>query len=129
MNKINYLLLATMCFLISCKKDGVKSTGIVGQWQWVKSEGGLSNTTYTPQSTGKTWAITFTADSTYNETGTYITNSSGTYQLTSSTNLGALLIFHFSGGVMAQYTYTLSNDSLIFGNEYIDGMNNVFIRK
>ena len=63
----NILFLILIAFLaISCSSDddgGINST-LIGEWNWVKSTGGLSGSaTYTPESTGENIKLIISSDS------------------------------------------------------------------
>ncbi|NML67729.1 hypothetical protein HHL22_21215 [Hymenobacter sp. RP-2-7] len=68
MNRVFALLAATLALGgTACQKTEAlpQGQGLVGEWNWVQSRGGLTgNQTYTPASTGTTIRWVFRADST-----------------------------------------------------------------
>lgn len=49
-NILVYILVPIFLFtLISCDKDCAESSGIRGEWEWIKSTGGFAGTTITPE--------------------------------------------------------------------------------
>ena len=66
---MNHLLLAAAAGLAlatpACQKAEAPPQGLLGEWNWVESRGGLTgNQTYSPASTGTTVRWLFRADST-----------------------------------------------------------------
>lgn len=64
MKKILFLTLIVV-LTINCSNDDEKEirTTISGQWDWVKSTGGLAGSTYTPESTGENRKLIISSDS------------------------------------------------------------------
>ncbi|MGH1387583.1 hypothetical protein [Kordia sp.] len=60
-----FLLLFIGIALVSCSNDDDNSpdtsTQIIGNWNWVKSSGGITNITHTPASTGNTQRLEITS--------------------------------------------------------------------
>jgi len=50
---------------INCSRDDNRevSSPITGQWNWVKSTGGIAGSTYTPESTGENRMLIISSDS------------------------------------------------------------------
>lgn len=64
MKKILFLILIVL-LTINCSSDNdreINST-IIGQWNWVKSTGGIAGSTYTPESTGENKILIISSDS------------------------------------------------------------------
>ena len=87
MKRIGYLTLI-LGFLLSCKKenkeDGITPHPIHGKWEWFKTLG-FGGIITTPQSTGKSSQIEFFPDSSFWQTGNYMTqimpDAAGRYSL------------------------------------------------
>lgn len=64
MKKILFLTLIVL-LTINCSNDDSREvrTTIIGQWNWVKSTGGLAGSTYTPESTGENRKLIISSDS------------------------------------------------------------------
>lgn len=77
MKQLKYLIIIIV-LVASCKKNGRDSNQIRGEWEWFKSSGWI---TTTPQSTGKTWQLTFRSDGSCEQTGTLFQVSIGTYKI------------------------------------------------
>ena len=78
--------LSLLPLLPGCAKPAGPDNGLVGEWAWVRSQGGMTGAqTYTPASTGVAVRWVFTSDSTFQayETrqGATRQTESGTYSL------------------------------------------------
>lgn len=50
--------------MLSCSKDnGEINTGLEGEWNWIRSSGGLAGVTYTPENTGENRKLVISNDS------------------------------------------------------------------
>ncbi len=81
MKKLILLSLLSI-FSLSCKDredDGISNTDYVGTWDWIQTSG--VNLNQTPESTGKTVKIAFTADNKYTVTENNAVVNEGTYTL------------------------------------------------
>lgn len=80
-----FILLSLISVLsFSCKDredNGTANTDYVGTWNWMNTNGGVSNVNQTPENTGKTVKITFTADDKYTVTENNKVVNEGTYKL------------------------------------------------
>lgn len=68
MKTIKFIFIILVPFVISCDKQVDKITtseSLMGDWVWVKSEGGISGSTITPEITGERKEISFSHDSIY----------------------------------------------------------------
>ena len=64
MKKILFLtLIGLLTMNCSNDDDGEIRTNIIGQWNWIKSTGGIAGSTYTPESTGENKRLIITSDS------------------------------------------------------------------
>lgn len=86
MHYIKSLLLIAVIALttVSCTKPGTELpyTQLVGEWQWVRSDGGIANLIHdTPASTGKNVTLKLTADNQYFFYSNGSLASQGTYTL------------------------------------------------
>jgi len=66
MKKITFLLLLII-YCSACKKDDsvISSSGIIGEWSWISTCGGIAGICYTPRSTNQRINLVFTVDSMY----------------------------------------------------------------
>ena len=64
MKKILFLTLIVL-LTINCSNDDDEeiSSNIIGQWNWVKSTGGIAGSTYTPESIGENRKLFISSDS------------------------------------------------------------------
>jgi hypothetical protein len=64
--KIKFILFLILLFTLSCHKtkeyDPTSPQNLIGDWMWIKSTGGIAGMTYTPESTGETRKISFSAN-------------------------------------------------------------------
>ncbi len=117
--KNRYLILVLFAGLFACKTDDVVpenplDTAIVGNWNWVKSSGGIQGTTLTPTSTKYSLSYVFTKSNTYQQTKNGALLQEGGYKLQH--------IFESPSGKLTQkitflnlnetFVYTLKNDTL-----------------
>src|SRR5689334_7961294 len=79
-------------FAVACSKQALTKTstgketlGLVGTWQWVQSDGGISYQINTPLSTGKEIRLNLLSDSTYSFYTNSVVNTHGTYRITQRT--------------------------------------------
>lgn len=63
MKRISVLILIGLAVLGCSKDDGEIVESIVGEWNWVKSTGGIADITYTPQTTGENRELVISSDS------------------------------------------------------------------
>ena len=92
MKKLN-LLIALVCVMCSChkhKEQPVQEATIIGQWEWVKTPGSWGGPE-TPQSTGKSWTITFKSDSSFLRSGDYMIQAMPDQTGTFNLNTGNLI--------------------------------------
>jgi len=58
-----FISVITVLFLISCEKENDNSSLLLGKWDWTYSQGGITGSEYTPESTGDKIIIEYTSDS------------------------------------------------------------------
>jgi hypothetical protein len=132
MKKIKYLIIIC-CLFTACKKDTLYSSGIIGQWRWVESMGGLSNVHQTPANTGYLWGIKLNANLTCFQTGNVFPTETGTYSLSEQTEYDKtrkylnIKTFHST----QQYNYIfISKDTLLLQDHAgTDGLSHFFVRE
>lgn len=89
------LLVVFGCVLFSCHKNHVvEENTIIGQWEWIETPGSFG-VPETPQSTGKSWSLTFISDSSFTNEGNYyimqvIPHQHGTFNLNSGNLINGL---------------------------------------
>ncbi|WP_051190490.1 hypothetical protein [Kaistella palustris] len=78
-------VLILLLVFVSCstrEDDQLANEPFVGTWNWVSTDGGIANTHDTPESTGITRTMTFTADNHFKVMENNVTVNEGTYQIT-----------------------------------------------
>ena len=84
------ILMLLSIFVLSCQKNDLcdpNSPTIIGSWDWVKSVGGITGSTFTPEITGEKITLEITPDSIYRK--------------------------YLNGSLIADSRFTLSYDTLI----------------
>lgn len=118
----------------SCDDNGIdalhRSNGLIGEWKWLESCGGFAGQCHTPESTGDTKTIEFTADSTYRmilndslilESPFHIQKSKSIYSEDSTE-----VIIYDKHSI--RQSFSINNDSLILNDEVYDGFQNFYKR-
>ena len=130
-------IVATLVLITAaCSKQAIiktsndkEQTGLIGSWQWVQSDGGLSYHVLTPASTGKQMALKLT-DSTYAFYTNNALTAQGTYQMETRACIHdhtqkPFLNFSTGNGFMIE---AQRHDSLFLSDENYDGMGSVYVR-
>ena len=129
--KTNFIILAIVLCLVSCKKNTSDSntvnSGIVGNWRWIETVFGYApsdSNPLTPKFAGYQESLTFNADHSFRltknnviiDSGTY-TYGSGTYSYSSDVNFMYDSILYYHKGILVKDSigyYTISSDTLNF---------------
>lgn len=81
MKKLVFILF-TLLFIFSCRGDDeIDDAFLLGDWNWVSTNGGIGNIHETPISTGKIVVLSFVADNKYIITTNGTVTSSGSFSL------------------------------------------------
>ena len=76
------IALVAFLFIFSCRgEDEIDTAFLLGNWNWISTTVGIGNINETPNSTGKTVVLTFTADNKYSITTNGTVTSSGSFSL------------------------------------------------
>ena len=129
-----YLILTALVILVSCQKRkcGFDETHYLqGNWEWVKTYGGLAGITETPASTGNTMLLelasggnfTITKNSVITEQGNYNTDTQFCYHRNYTRSALKL------GNAMLLTIERNDADTLILAEEYADGLTHIYTRK
>jgi hypothetical protein len=137
MKIIFYLLIVLVLFISSCIKQANKisnDTGLAGTWQWVSSDGGISNNIHnTPSSTGKNIDLIITSDNKYFLYTNSILTSQGTYVLEIRSCIhdhkDKTLINFSSAFEQDMMVEKLDKDHLELSDEVYDGTGSSYKRK
>jgi hypothetical protein len=118
MKQLSILFLFGLPLFTSCKKDNTEST-IFGQWNWTIQRENNPAYNSTPQSTGVTEVFIFNTNGTYSLTQNNMTLNSGTYKISSATNMmdGSMvtsILFTNQRVTDSVAYYSLNNDNLFF---------------
>lgn len=128
-------ILLTGLLGISCskfKKENANDS-IVGEWEWVKTDGGIANHIHdTPASTGKKVELRLT-DQSYFITTNGALSSQGTYTLVSATCIhdhrNKAVIDFSSASDPDMMVEEMNNNTLILSDEAYDGVGSLYHRK
>ncbi|MER0440815.1 hypothetical protein [Emticicia sp. W12TSBA100-4] len=135
MKKLSFLFIISVLFAFSCTKEEVSATkestsGLVGEWRWVSSTGGIAGKTITPTSAGYERKLVLTADLKFSRYKDNTLESSGTYQITQGKSIykaEQVDFIKFSDGaslvIMSQ-----SASELSLADNFYDGFGEVYQR-
>jgi len=133
MNRLLLCVLALAAISYSCEKNSVAVLqNLEGEWQWISTCGGLYPDCNTPESTGYSIRIVYSADSYYsyyqNDTlklkvkyNTYLSKS----QDGKNSQVVDLITFDINP---AAFYYSISSDTLSLFNGYPDGLVSIYKR-
>ena len=131
MKRLLYFCILILSVCIGCKENpvGPSSPSLIGKWNWVKSVGGFTGGTFTPQTEHHTSTIVFAADSSYRM---YLNDSlaaSSTFSLREETmNGGSVEMIYYPLAVPAQIVSRLDADTLILSDYAADGFTSTWNR-
>ena len=127
------LVLITLVGFIffSCEKVAINKTdSILGQWNWKTTTGGITGSTYTPESTRKKIIIEFTSDSIFklyqNDTLT-VECPFHTFSDTSGSQLKDNLILFENSSTNDHYS-VINYNTLILSDKMDDGFTSEYVR-
>ena len=133
--KFTFSLLAGLVLLAGCsKKDDVvaaTNNSITGNWRWVSTDGGIANNIHeTPASTGKEVLLNINADGTYSYKINGVPASAGTYSFVTRQciHTGSQKTLLQMSGDNDMMIESLGGTSVIFSDEYYDGVNSRYER-
>ena len=118
--KKRILLSLMIVFCFGCKKDNSfdYSSGLIGQWSWLSSCGGTTNTTcWTPDEAHPAFDIAFAWTSVFNvyQNGNISASSRySTYKVVSEDRKYTTYLIKFDSGGPERYSIT--NDTLLLAN-------------
>ncbi len=119
------------CLLVmGCEAEKVNS-GIVGNWQWVVSQGGIAGLTIKPSETDQRQMI-FDSKGNFSLIQNGKTTISAHYELKNaksitSAELVPMIVFPNQDAM--NMSYTIKNDSLFLFDEVYDGFGHTYVRK
>lgn len=132
MKKLTFLLLISMFFVVSCKKEeALPNNSLAGTWQWVSSTGGIAGKTYTPASEGYERSLSFTHDLKYANLKNSISQKSGTFEIIKAKSIYKTELIDFikyDDGTMSAIISQTSEELILADNNY-DGFTETFKRK
>jgi len=142
---LKYIL--SFCFLLGLSSCGnsssteIQPSPIIGEWNWVSTEGGIGGWSYTPKTEDYISKIVFhdqwncsvffnsPTDSVV-QTGPYSVSSSGRLSHILTPGIGDSLLFDLHPKVVFSGAINLSKDSmLIYMDSISDGFSSLFIRQ
>lgn len=126
---ILFMLLIFAC--IACKKDKKPTpSGIIGNWRWIQTHGGIAGIQETPATTGHNLHYVFRTDSSC----TIISDSNAVktrYSISKDTSYipGQFTNMITIIGAEPYGVLTMMHDSLIIADSYVDGYDYIFVRE
>ena len=122
-------------FVTGCQKENsvnvTTGTGLVGQWEWVSTTGGIAGVHQTPQTLGYTHLIAFTKDSLYElyDKDKHLVSSKPFVVYNDISIFTTKLHPMIKADNLLRSSYEIRHDSLFMLQEVMDGFDQVFIRK
>jgi hypothetical protein len=116
----NLIFIFIAILFLSCEKnnDSLSNWNLIGQWNWVKSSGGIAGMTYTPNSTGKNRVLEFSATTLkIYENGLLTAETSYSIQIKKSTNNLSESILVYAKPFMISQAFVLESNKLYL-NDY-----------
>lgn len=137
MRSIHYLFLFLFLgsFLSACQKEEIdlaESTSLVGSWQWVSSNGGITGQDrQTPASTKTTKVIQFTSTNQFISYQNGVKDQEITYTLQKGKSIydasGQSDLIDFATA-SSRYSFRLENNQLYLFDEVTDGYTHRYVR-
>ena len=116
------ILILSIGFVCKDNPTGPSSPSLLGKWNWIKSVGGITGGTFTPQTEHYTSSIVYAADSSYK---VYLNDSlvtSSTFSLRKETLSGDHVdLLYYSSIRPSQIVSRLDADTLILSDFAADG--------
>jgi len=131
LNRLLSFCIIILSIALGCKNDptGPSSPSLLGKWNWIKSVGGFTGGTFTPQTERHTSAIRFGADSCYKVYRNDSLVTSSTFSLSEETiNGGTVEILRYQFIAPAQIISRLDADTLILSDNAADGFTSTWNR-
>jgi len=131
MKQLLYSCILILSIGLGCKNNptGPSSPSLLGKWNWIKSVGGFTGGTFTPQTERHTSAIRFGADSSYKVYRNDSLVISSTFSLREETiNGGTVEILRYQLVAPAQIISRLDADTLILSDDASDGFTSTWNR-
>lgn len=123
MKKSTAVFLLFPLILLSCEKDDSLSNDLIGQWEWLSSTGGIAGVTLTPESTGNSVMIEFTASGKYREYTNGALTITCRYLIVRQFSIysGSSVKLIVYDNSMIRQSYSVDGDTLILSDEVYDG--------
>lgn len=127
--KVFLSMIIVVIFSVGCKKSDSALPNITGKWELRKSSGGFANIDLN-FTEGNGNAYQFNSDRTYRHFLKDTIDARGTYTIkpNQSTIFGTAANIVYFDNDQAGLVVELKNDSLALGNNYADGITNIYVR-
>lgn len=116
---------------VPSKNEATSDTTLVGNWQWVRTDGGIANNIHdTPAATGKQMELQLSGDGVYAVFTNGTMTSQGTYNLEKRTCIHdrtnkTYIVFSADPGLMVE---EINKTNLLLSDEYEDGVDRLYKR-
>lgn len=127
---MKYLIGVLLLGMVACTKVEVAADGIVGNWNWVQSQGGIAGITIKANENNKR-TMFYGGDLTYRFFENGVEKSFGTYKLTtgkSITSTEVVPLIELSSNGIGKMSYHISSDTLYLFDEVYDGFGHTYVR-
>lgn len=134
MKFVFYVIVLALVGFTGCTKDTSVDTSaadLVGNWEWVKSSGGIAGVIQTPQTLGYTYHVTYTKDGRYLQ---YDKDGKLAYDEAYVVSRANSILDNKERDMVTldastMFSFTIRNDSLFLYQEAYDGINVTFVKK
>jgi hypothetical protein len=133
MKFVFYVIVFALFGLTGCTKntDNTTLTDLTGNWEWVKSSGGIAGVVQTPKTLGYTYHVTYTKDGRYLQ---YDKDGKLAYDESYIVSQATSILDNKERNMVTldsstMFSFEIRNDSLFLYQEAYDGINVTFVKK
>ncbi|NWJ50349.1 MAG: hypothetical protein HXX14_05750 [Bacteroidetes bacterium] len=134
MKSVFHVIIIALFGIMGCTKttdENTASADLIGNWQWVKTSGGIAGTIQTPTTLGYTYMVTYTKEGRFLQ---YDKDNKLAYDESYVVSRATSILDNKERDMVTldaatTFSFEIRNDSLFLYQEAYDGSNVTFIKK